>query len=1069
MSTGGTNLSKEFFELLKAIGESKSKQEEDRIIMREIQTLKKKIETYPTVPGQPTAPNTLLNSKRRAKEFLVRLLYVEMLGHDASFGYIKAVELTASASLYHKRTGYLVCGACLSPTHEFRFMLVNQMQRDLQSSHVLEICGGLLACTKIITGDMVPAVSGEVMKLIEHGSETVRKKAIICLHRCHQIAPEAVTENDMVEKLRKVLCDRDPSVMGCSLSVIEAMALSDTTPFKDLIPSLVSILKQVCEHRLPADFEYHRVPAPWIQIKIVRILGLLGRNDATASSGIYEILHECMKKADIGINAGYAIVYECIRTIVAIYPNTTLLDAAGEAISRFMQSRAQNLKYLGVTGLAAIVETHPQYAAAHQMAVMDCLEDADETLQRKTLDLLYRMTNPVNIEFIAEKMLEFLRGTTDTFLKKVLTKRICSVAERYAPNNAWYIRTITDLFEISGDLVKQEVAQNLMSMIAEGTGESEEADMLLRQSAIEMYVSLLKEKPASKLPRILLETMAWCLGEYGYLSAVSSVDDIIEDLCNIVAKAKIHASTSKFLISAIMKLVAQAGSCPPHAASVIDDFTKSHDIEVQQRCLEFQSILTSAPHLLAQVLPVDASAEDIQVDANLTFLDQFVHEASLAGANPYCKPEDDDDDDDEMYLNRNSSSKVSAFNLTPYEKPTKPATNNSMILRGIGSGSEATAPSGVSLPPGAGYGSSGNAIAAPVVQNTALQLNTRNVANVWGKGGLTQAPGAPPPPVASGAFGSPAPPSINNPVNSFAEISSPQGNPTHYGGNSNPFGNHYDTPAQPSVTAEKTPEQLQKERMAAALFGGVIPGQAHPPPPIRPTKSAIPIKTSSPSKSVPFHTVAAVVPQPAPVPAPEIDLLDIMSFDPNPSPIPPTVDALDIFAPHPVSVQPQVVENASDDEQIGNEVNTTQSNDPFDNALMFGGITNPPLSNLALNSKIFEYNGQSLIPLAISTPQFGQHWGSCSETLPASIQSNTIKTLEQLMNAIADVGAFKVESIAATNEGICAGKLAGSMLVLIHGKVSPTGGTTCKIDIIVKSTDRTLGSKLSLYLQTILK
>jgi len=31
-------------------------------------------------------------------------------------------------------------------------MLVNQMQRDLQSSHILEICGGLLATTNIITG-----------------------------------------------------------------------------------------------------------------------------------------------------------------------------------------------------------------------------------------------------------------------------------------------------------------------------------------------------------------------------------------------------------------------------------------------------------------------------------------------------------------------------------------------------------------------------------------------------------------------------------------------------------------------------------------------------------------------------------------------------------------------------------------------------------------------------------------------------------------------------------------------------------------------------------------------------
>ena len=263
MATGGVNLSKEFFELLKAIGESKSKQEEDRIIAKEVIRLKQKLET------PVDATNQLLTSKKRAKEFLVRLLYVEMLGHDGSFGYIKAVEMAASSSLFHKRTGYLVCSACLSPEHEFRFMLVNQMQRDLQSSNVLEICGGILAATALITEDMVPAVSGEVMKLVSHDSDTVRKKAIITLHRFHQLSPESVTREDLVDKLRKVLCDRDPAVMGSSLNVIEALAAQDATVFKDLIPSLVSILKQIGEHRLPSDFDYHRVPAPWLQMKIV--------------------------------------------------------------------------------------------------------------------------------------------------------------------------------------------------------------------------------------------------------------------------------------------------------------------------------------------------------------------------------------------------------------------------------------------------------------------------------------------------------------------------------------------------------------------------------------------------------------------------------------------------------------------------------------------------------------------------------------------------------------------------------------------------------------------------------
>ena len=54
---------KEFFELVKAIGEAKSKQEEDKIILKEIEVL-----------------NGIMGEKgvapRRMKEYLVRVMYV---------------------------------------------------------------------------------------------------------------------------------------------------------------------------------------------------------------------------------------------------------------------------------------------------------------------------------------------------------------------------------------------------------------------------------------------------------------------------------------------------------------------------------------------------------------------------------------------------------------------------------------------------------------------------------------------------------------------------------------------------------------------------------------------------------------------------------------------------------------------------------------------------------------------------------------------------------------------------------------------------------------------------------
>ena len=56
------------------------------------------------------------------------------------------------------------------------------------------------------------------------------------------------------------------------------------------------------------------------------------------------------------------------------------------------------MKYIGIDALARIVRINAKYAAEHQMAVIDCLEDPDETLKNKTLHLLHKMTKPNNVE-----------------------------------------------------------------------------------------------------------------------------------------------------------------------------------------------------------------------------------------------------------------------------------------------------------------------------------------------------------------------------------------------------------------------------------------------------------------------------------------------------------------------------------------------------------------------------------------------------------------------------------------------------------------------------------------------
>ena len=51
----------------------------------------------------------------------------------------------------------------------------------------------------------------------------------------------------------------------------------------------------------------------------------------------------------------------------------------------------------------------PSRRSTSSLAVIDCLEDPDDTLKLKTLELLYKMTKANNAEVIVERMMTYLR------------------------------------------------------------------------------------------------------------------------------------------------------------------------------------------------------------------------------------------------------------------------------------------------------------------------------------------------------------------------------------------------------------------------------------------------------------------------------------------------------------------------------------------------------------------------------------------------------------------------------------------------------------------------------------
>nr|XP_045380334.1 AP-4 complex subunit epsilon-1 isoform X3 [Camelus bactrianus] len=620
-STGGPGAAKASFSsrlggLVRGITALTSKHEEEKLIQQELNNLKATV----------SAPTTTL---KMMKECMVRLIYCEMLGYDASFGYIHAIKLAQQGNLLEKRVGYLAVSLFLHENHELLLLLVNTVVKDLQSTNLVEVCMALTIVSQIFPREMIPAVLPLIEDKLQHSKEIIRRKAVLALYKFHLIAPNQVQHIHI--KFRKALCDRDVGVMAASLHIYLKMIKENSSAYKDLTGSFVTILKQVVGGKLPVDFNYHSVPAPWLQIQLLRILGLLGKGDQRTSELMYDVLDESLRRAELNHNVTYAILFECVHTVYSVYPKSELLEKAAKCIGKFVLSPKINLKYLGLKALTYVIQQDPTLALQHQMTIIECLDHPDPIIKRETLELLYRITNAQNITVIVQKMLEYLHQSKEEYIIVNLVGKIAELAEKYAPDNAWFIQTMNAVFSVGGDVMHPDIPNNFLRLLAEGFDDETE-NQQLRLYAVQSYLTLLDVENVF-YPQRFLQVMSWVLGEYAYLLGKETPEEVITKLYRLLMSDSISSETKAWLIAAVTKLTPQA-----HSSNIVErliqEFTTSLDTCLRQHAFELKH-LNENVEFMKSLLPVDKSCEDMVVDSSLSFLDGFVAEELSQGAAPY--------------------------------------------------------------------------------------------------------------------------------------------------------------------------------------------------------------------------------------------------------------------------------------------------------------------------------------------------------------------------------------------------------------------------------------------------
>jgi AP-2 complex subunit alpha len=562
--------------------------------------------------------NPALSSYQR-KKYVWKLVYIHILGYDVDFGHAEVLVLVRSPKYSEKHVGYAALSLLMRGDDPLMGSIRSTIVKDLtiptsvggkgsapaDAGQSLALC----AIANISGLELVQSLHTEVMQTLiaKSSSPCVKKKAALCSLRLVRTNPKLVNGRDFAPQVAQLLQDRHLGVLTSAMSLLYGLASQIPDDYESLIPYAVHILGMlVLKKACAREYLYYRTPSPWLQIKLLKFLQLYphalsdgnensGQESAPGSSGAHipqltSIISKILTETDVSdsinkSNADHAILFEAVNLIVC-WGSTgpqSLRDGAMKLLGKFISVREPNIRYLGLMTMAKLahLEGSAESIKKHQATVLVSLKDADISVRRRALDLLFVMCDMDNAERIVDELVAHL-VLADAAIREEMVLKIAILAEKYATDLRWYVDTILKLISISGDHVSDDIWHRVVQIVTNHP-----------QGDLQAYTAatLLVAASPRRCHETAVRVAAYILGEFGFLIAERpgmSGEEQFRILHQHWATSENH--TRAILLTAYAKLANLYEECRPLVAPVFARCTNSVDVEIQQRAAEYSSM-----------------------------------------------------------------------------------------------------------------------------------------------------------------------------------------------------------------------------------------------------------------------------------------------------------------------------------------------------------------------------------------------------------------------------------------------------------------------------------------------
>ncbi|XP_043249452.1 AP-1 complex subunit gamma-1 isoform X1 [Colletes gigas] len=548
---------------------------------------------------------------------IAKLLYIHMLGYPAHFGQLECLKLIASPRFTDKRIGYLGAMLLLDERQDVHLLITNCLKNDLNSSQFVI---GLALCTlgAIASPEMARDLASEVERLMKSSNAYIRKKAALCAFRIIRRVPELMEM--FLPATRSLITEKNHGVLITGVTLITEMcenSVDTLNHFKKIVPNLVRILKNLILAGYSPEHDVSGVSDPFLQVKILRLLRILGRNDIDASEAMNDILAQVATNTETSKNVGNTILYETVLSIMDIKSESGLRVLAVNILGRFLLNNDKNIRYVALNTLLKTVYVDTSAVQRHRSTILECLKDPDVSIRRRAMELSFALVNSNNIRNMMKELLLFLERADPEF-KAQCSSNIVMSAERFAPNKRWHLETLFKVLVAAGNYVRDDVVACTIQLISETQSQ--------QGFAVTALWKALEKDTFDKQP--LAQVATWCIGEYGDLLLYAppsedidapvnlTEDEVIDVYQRLLWSPQNTVVTKQYTLLSLTKLSTRFQKGNEKIRQIIDTFGSNLHIELQQRGIEFSQLFRKYDHLRPALLERMPPMETARPQAN---------------------------------------------------------------------------------------------------------------------------------------------------------------------------------------------------------------------------------------------------------------------------------------------------------------------------------------------------------------------------------------------------------------------------------------------------------------------